>query len=68
MKKRLEELNAECTRCIEYAQKNFEFIDHENCARYCPIGQEIRRLEEMSSSEWNKVDWNSSIFEEYYPG
>jgi len=60
---RLKELNKKCMECQEKARKNFETINPVNCGQFCEIGREVHKLE---SEDWNKVDWNSSKFEDLY--
>lgn len=63
---RLEELNQKCMRCLEEAEKRFEPIDRSRCASFCPVGREIHQIEVKSSSPWNKVDWNTAKYKEFY--
>lgn len=65
---RLSELNLQCKRCMETAKKQMMHINPADCGRFCPIGQEIHKLETKSDSPWNKVDWNTAEMKQYYHG
>ena len=60
---RLKELNQKCIECQDKARKNFETINPINCGQFCKIGREVHKLE---NGDWNKVDWNSSKYEDLY--
>jgi len=61
---RLKELNEKCMKCREDSvREGFRPPDPKSCLSFCPIGQEVHRLE---NPEWDKQDWNSSKLEGLY--
>ena len=60
--KKLDELNAICTKCISEKNKNFEYFDPKKCDR-CNVGQAVHALD---SPDWDSIDWNSSQWEALY--
>lgn len=60
---RLQELNQKCMKCMEDAAERFERINPKSCLSFCPIGQEIHKLEDPA---WDAQDWNSAKLEDLY--
>lgn len=66
----VEECNRECRKCHEeFAREGMQF-SHGMC-KCCPNGFKLHEaLCHVSPAEqkWDKLDWNSSKFKDYYNG
>lgn len=66
----IEECNEECRICQKDFQKSGIKFSPTMC-KFCPTGQKLHEtLKKVNSAEkkWDKLDWNSSQFKDYYRG
>ena len=58
----LKELNAKCAECSSTQLNTSGSVDYGKCHK-CMTGSVIHMLD---NPEWDKIDWNSFVYNSYY--